>query len=48
MTGTSSAYSMYLILKLYLNKNIFSLEKWGAGGGRERSSAVPEDIDKKL
>ena len=31
MTGTSSAYSMYLIIKLYLNKNIFSLEKWGGG-----------------
>ena len=44
MTGTSSAYSMYLIIKLYLNKNIFSLEKWGGGGG---SSAVPRDIDNK-
>ena len=36
MTGISSAYSMYMyvILKLYLNKNTFSLEKWsGRGGG---------------
>ena len=45
MTGTSSAYGMYLLPKLCLNKNIFSLEKWGGGGG---SSAVPKDIDKDM
>ena len=44
MTGTSSAYGMYLLPKLCLNKNIFSLEKSGGGG----SSAVPKDIDKDM
>ena len=41
MTGTSSAYVMYLLPKLCLNKNIFSLEKLGGGG-------VPKDIDKDM
>ena len=45
MTGTSGAYGMYLLPKLCLNKNIFSLEKWGGRGG---SSAVPKDIDKDM
>ena len=45
MTGTSSAYGMYLLPKLCLNKNIFSPEKWRGGGG---SSAVPKDIDKGM
>ena len=46
MTGTSSAYGMYLLPKLCLNKNTFSLEKWGGGGGG--SSPVPKDIDKDM